>query len=271
MCASEAATSTIIRTDQIKPIQNEIAQSGPGTLIVFDVASVLMKPKDSVFDSQNKWYFKEVFGQDVDKSAEGPGADLPSTIVRTRQDEPVDLQMPITIKEAQNRGLKALGLTSSYTGSFGTIEKLEDLRITKLKKLGYDFHASWPHLESKIFNQFTPKKPKRIPAYKEGIVFVCRHNKGDLLKAFLDYSGYKPTKIIFVDNKLRNIKDVAAYARSVNIPYVGFEYVAVAERASKPLNKERVRYQAKVLSQEKRWISDEEADQRMKLGQAKAA
>lgn len=61
--------------------------------------------------------------------------------------------------------------------------------------------------------------------YFNGIVSVGRVPKGEGFIKFLKLTGYKPKKIVFVDDLEKNIKSMANAAKSLNIPYVGIWYV----------------------------------------------
>ena len=61
--------------------------------------------------------------------------------------------------------------------------------------------------------------------YFNGIVSVGGVSKGEGFIKFLNLTGYKPKKIVFVDDLEKNIKSMANAAKSLNIPYVGIWYV----------------------------------------------
>jgi hypothetical protein len=84
--------------------------------------------------------------------------------------------------------------------------------------------------------------------------------KGEVLKAFLDYAELSPKKIIFVDDKEKNLKSVEAFAREAKIPFIGFQYTAIVDRSKSLLNEKRAQLQFEVLEKEHKWLSDEEAD-----------
>lgn len=128
------------------------------------------------------------------------------------------------LADIQSKQIKAIALTSGYTGKFGYIEKREDLRIEKLKEVGISFKDSFPEIEPIIFDNIKKADPKHYPMFKEGIVFACRLPKGEVLQSFLTQAKFTPKKIIFVDNKLKNIKSVQEFCENAKIDFHGFHY-----------------------------------------------
>jgi hypothetical protein len=84
-------------------------------------------------------------------------------------------------------------------------------------------------------------------------------DKGKALKAFLNHYKLKFKKIIFIDDRKKNLESVEKTISKLNIPFVGIEYTA-AVMHTEPLNEKRAKLQFKTLSKEKKWISDSEAD-----------
>jgi hypothetical protein len=73
--------------------------------------------------------------------------------------------------------------------------------------------------------------------YKDGVLFCSGNDKGDALHAFLDYLGYCPEVVIFVDDKEYNLHAVERAAKKRNIEFIGLRYAGCDERAQ-AFNKE---------------------------------
>ena len=58
------------------------------------------------------------------------------------------------------------------------------------------------------------------------------------------------------------IESVREIARDASIPYLGIQFTA-AENQMLNLNEKRAAFQLEVLFKEKKWLSDEDADERM--------
>lgn len=57
------------------------------------------------------------------------------------------------------------------------------------------------------------------------------------------------------------------FAQEGGIEFLGIEYTAIKESKIEPLDKERADLQFKVLEKEHKWLSDEEADARIRTGE----
>lgn len=257
-----ASLAEIVKTSDLAPIESAIKQTDLETLVIFDVDDVLITARDQILQAVHKKFLEGLNKGLESRHSEEEAQKLWSLIWLARSDELVDPKMVSLIKEAQGKGLKVMALTNAWTGPFGIIPSLQDWRIGELEDFGYTFKDSWKTLKPKTFETLKSKDPKRFPLFKEGVVFTCNLPKGEVLKAFLYYAGLSPKKIIFIEDKKKNIKSVEAFAREVKIPFIGFQYTAVADRPQSPLNEKRAQLQFEVLEKEHKWLSDEEADKR---------
>jgi hypothetical protein len=261
-----AALAKIIQTSQLAPIELAIQKADSDTLVIFDVDDVLITARDQILQAAHK-KFLEGLNQDLkSRLSEEKAQKLWSIIWLARSDEPVDSKIVPLIKESQSRGLRVIALTNAWTGPFGNIPILEDWRIEELEGLGYTLKDPWRTIKSKTFGTLKSKDPKRLPVFKGGVLFTCNLPKGEVLKAFLQYAALSPNKIIFIDDKKKNLESVEAFSKAAGIPFMGFHYTAVAERPKTSLNEKRAQLQFEVLEEEHIWLSDEEADKRMQGG-----
>jgi len=155
-------------------------------------------------------------------------------------------------------------LTNAWTGTFGKIASLEDWRIQELRDLGIDVSKSFDTKQPLIFPHLKSKALKRFPIFKQGCLFTCNIAKGDILKAFLQYIGWNPHHIIFIDDKHKHLESVENFCKQAGIAFTGFHYTAVEKMPKTPLNQQIANYQFKVLEQKNRWLSDREAITRLK-------
>ncbi len=228
--------------------------------MVFDVDDVLITSIDEILKPQNKESLEEL-RHDLEKRYSKAELDeLYSIIFQGRKKVPVHPDMIKLIAHLQSKGIKVLALTHCITGKFGNIESMEDWRIQEIEKLGYFFNKSWKDLEEKSFEE----KDGKQALFKKGVIFTNHLPKGEVLKAFLDYTHLRPKHILFIDDKKKNVQSVQEIARHLDIPYTGIEYKAVEYAKYVPLNKERAKFQFAILEKEHVWLSDEEADKKMK-------
>lgn len=254
-----ASFAEIVKTSDLAPIESVIKQADSETLVIFDVDDVLITARDQILQATHKKFLERLNKGLEDRLSEEEAQQLWSIIWLARSDELVDPQIVSLIKEAQAKGLKVMALTNAWTGPFGAIPNLQDWRIGELEDFGYTFKNSWKTLKPKTFETLKSKDPKRFPVFKEGVVFTCNLPKREVLKAFLHYADLSPKKIIFVDDKKKNLKSIEAFARESKIPFIGFQYTAVMDRTKSLLNEKRAQLQFEILEKEHKWLSDEEA------------
>ena len=185
--------------------------------------------------------------------------EVTSIILLTRKNSPVDLRMISVIKNLQKSGIKVLALTNCATGRFGLIDNTENWRIAELHKHGYYFDKSWQKVKDINLKSLMQVTNDTNPIYKAGIVFVDQAGeKGPVLGAFLRYAKIKPKKIIFIDDKAKNLLSVEEFAKQHNIKFIGIEYGKTLQ-VDGALNNDIAALQFDILAKEKKWISDDEA------------
>jgi hypothetical protein len=74
-----------------------------------------------------------------------------------------------------------------------------------------------------------------------------------------------PKGNVFIDDKSKNLKSVAEFAKQNNIEFIGIEYIKALDE-KEALNKNIAQLQFEVLEKEKKWISDTEADRLLTHG-----
>ena len=66
--------------------------------------------------------------------------------------------------------------------------------------------------------------------FHQGVLFANGNDKGKVLLAFLALAGVKPAKIVFVDDKKKNVDKVDRALTDAKIPNVEFRYGAADAR-----------------------------------------
>jgi len=117
--------------------------------------------------------------------------------------------------------------------------QIKDLTLGQLQKAGFgEFSSLLPHQEV-IQLDF-------LAGYKKGIIFCGNNDKGKTLFYMLDKASYFPTKIIFIDDKVKNLKVVEKACLEQGIEFIGLRYNAYDERV-KNFSPERYEQQVKDL------------------------
>ena len=257
--AMYTVSANIVETNSLVPFEDAAESADKDTIVIFDVQEVLMVAKDQILTPLYKSDFRTIKDRIIATYSLHDQERLFSIILRNYETENVDPTLIKTLEDLKLKGVKALALTSGYTGKYGVIESRENLRLERLKKIGINFKDSFLNVEPIIFLHLKGADPKYLPMFKDGVLFACRLSKGEVLKAFLQKVNYKPKKIIFVDNQLKNIEDVEAYCADEAIEFTGFHYNFVRSKGKTELDKNLVDYQFKTLEERGIWLSDGEA------------
>lgn len=138
--------------------------------------------------------------------------------IRTQNICPVKLieeQFATVLRSLQEKGVAVMGCTHRQPS-------VAEATFRQVKSLGVDFCQSAPlfQAESAI--------PSQTPTlYSQGILFVGDYNrKIDIFKSFLFLSGQKPKKVVFIDDKLKNVEELEELTQ-LGIEYQGIHYRAI--------------------------------------------
>lgn len=257
-------------TSDLNQIKQAIFVSNKDTLVIFDIDMVLIMPTDQIFikyvDHESGPFLESVFNDIKTRRSVKEIDELKSIIQLAGHVKTVAPDTARIFNEIQKSGYKILGLTLCETGAYGNIPSLEKWRVNELKHLGMKFHHSFPNVKAGQLDPFIPDIEKYTAKYScspsadNGIVFTCHVPKGDVLDAYLQKINLRPRKIIFIDDKMKNLQTVETYCKQNNIEFLGFEYNAVKDQAKQfVMNLRLARLQFAVLEQTHVWLSDAQA------------
>jgi hypothetical protein len=255
----------IISTDKIIDIEAEFAQADNETLVIFDYDDVLLEPVDAALLTENEKVSNKIAidlmkGKNVFKDQMITALSILTRDMKTRL---VHDKCPLLITVLQSRGIKTVLLTLCGAGKQGVVEAVENVRRGHLLNVGIDFRKSWIGLKRfefpNIARKLSPFCNFHCPSFVDGMLFASGADKGNVLKAFLSkIPQYKFKKIIFIDDKLKNLKSVGKVCNEIGVQFIGIEFTYSKIKKHLALNPEIVKKQYKTLMFEKRWISDEE-------------
>ena len=133
--------------------------------------------------------------------------------------EPVQECTPKLISFLQDIDIATMALTArSFPLMQRTMEQLTNMEI--------DFTRN--SLSNKNINLTL----RDVAHYRDGVIFSGQNNKGELLVKFFETIGYHPQKVIFIDDKLKYVEQVAAAMEQANIPFVGIRYGHLDNKAA---------------------------------------
>lgn len=134
----------------------------------------------------------------------------------------VEAETPSIIKNIQEHKIPILGLTTRGGNLMpATLRQLKSLNIAFEHEL---FAKEIMMLEDKA------KVGSRAGLVTHGIIFCNGRNKGECLKQFLNNVHIKPHKIVFADDKLKNVQQLQTMCDANSIPYLGLHYTYLADK-----------------------------------------
>ncbi len=152
------------------------------------------------------------------------------------------------VKSIQEKGITVIGLTTQGLA-------LATRTKQQLASLGIDLLTTAPSREDYYFlNEY------HGVLYRHGILFTSGTPKGPALLMLLNHIGYRPKKVIFINDKESHLLDVAQSLEKEGIPFLGMRmrYNYSDERVA-AFNKELADFQFSNSSFE-RILSDEEVE-----------
>ena len=237
-----AAHAEIRKTASLEPIQKEILNSPKETLVLLDVGGTLLAYPDAVLDpSHESWKYEWFQAHCPTISREEKIACDRIILGSLGRWKLLDAKWPELIVQAQDHGAKVVAFTKvaldpSVRGS----------RAQVLRTLGIPFKDELPELT----------KGKSYE-YAMGVIETEYPAKGPVLKELLSSLVTHPKKIVFVDDRMKQIKSVDDACRELGIPCTAFHYIPLANAPQ--LNEKIADYQLSTLVNEHRWVSEREA------------
>ena len=184
------ALAKIIETDDSLVIQNELQKLTQEDLVTFDVKGVLYEPEDSLLKLKNKRFVRNFLSR-IRQDNLHEADRLEGIILLNYKPVLLDIKIPEIIKDTKERGVKIISLTGGRTGSIGSVNNRQDLRLSRLKSFGIDFTGSFK--VTRLLLERNGDGSNRIgrksefandAIFKDGVIFTSRLPKGKILGIF---------------------------------------------------------------------------------------
>jgi len=238
-------------------LEKEVSSLDEDCLVVFDVGGTLLIGADCISRSvERKNYFEEITKDFNKEELE----DFFSRMLIQKKLMLVSKETSGLIKKLQEKEVKIIALTASTTGRFGVIEKTEDKKFKELKDLDIDFSSAFPNVKEIEFVDLEKDMRGSYLRFKKGMLFGRK--KGEVLGAFLKKIKFIPRRLIFVDNKIERVNDVAQMAKKKTIEFLGLHYTAVKALLCRP-DEEVVKLQVNTFATTGKWLNDEQAKKKL--------
>lgn len=244
MITTSSNEAKIISTDNIIEIEYELSEVDSRTLVVFDYEDVLVGTIDNLFSIES---------QVIEHNFYNYGNLLPKIILAHdfKVYNLMNNKWPQLIQRIQALGAKPILLTRGIKKiALGDIkneflETISSGRQIGLLSFNIDFKKSWTFLDKIEFPEipisYTPSNIYSYnPFFNNGMIFCGGYEKGPVLLAFLSKNpDIIITKIIFIDNKMQNLKSVEKAANTLGINFIGIEYTISHTKKSHNINNKR--------------------------------
>lgn len=206
----------IINTTEIKDINNELTEN---TLVLFNIAEVLLDTETSL--GTQAW--RKFVRSRVDSKTHD---ELTLFVFEKAPPKAVEPAIPEVIRELQSSGQTTFAFTSRGRHEWyaSQIPDIDLITEKVLNQVGIDFSKTQLSGELALLPLIFPD------LFHEGVLYSGNtKDKGKLLTDLFEKTGYRPTKIIFVDDKADSLVSVEKAMTEQGIPFTGFAYARTAK------------------------------------------
>ncbi len=201
-------------------------------MIVFDVDEVLITTKDAFLRPEAEDIFlgrvKSAMNQAKTEEEKQEVERKLSVSISTCERFVIEPQTLELLNKLHSLNKKVIALTSHPTGPFGAIPSLERWKVDILNSYGFFFNKSFPNFENQSFTDLV-KENTPPPLYLDGAIFSRGFTKGEVLLSFLGrLKDFKPSKVILIDDLVKNHKTVQKSLQERGISYEGYWYQKAA-------------------------------------------
>lgn len=257
---SRAPVSNIKQIDSFEQAVAALNATDKNSLVLFDVDDTLIEPASIVLRPQIREnvaylpWLKELIDKTFKEAKKSE--DYYFSIWKTME-VPVLIEPDIVhiIRSLQDRHVKVLALTALRTGADYIIPSLPEWRFNKLKQVGIDFAKA--DLPDMTFKEL-PASNAQYPVLYHGLLCTAGVTKDAVLGAFLDRVHWKPNKVVFFDDNMKRVEQVAQEMHKRGIPFQGYQYRGGDLMPGK-LDKEVATMQFKHLVEHEEWLIEDQA------------
>lgn len=233
---SAALPATIIETSHIEDVAPLIDAE---TWFLVDLDNTFFEAAQALGHAH--WFYEQVQNRCAQgMSREEAFEDFYPLWVKTQQAcpvKPLEESFVSCVLELQKKGVVVMGLTHRQPS-------VASATFQQVTSLGVDFSKTAPSSELQLHME-----AKHPTLYQNGILFVHDLNKkGTVFLDFLGKMAQRPKKVVFIDDKRKNVEELEEVLALENISYVGVHYTAI-EQTKKIYDPAIAEIQLKCLTQ----------------------
>lgn len=221
------------------PYIAQVLKNPSKTLMLVDIDLTLTRPNHAALDIPNYKQHKHVFETMFQKEAPLFIEKVFTHALMISGQSLIDPKAPEILKKYQDKGVKVIGFTASIVGPLAPVAAVEKMRHQILQSHGLDFSGAF--LQQLLPLRSIRPYNEQFPLYYRGILFAnggrAPHTKGDVLRAFLKAMRFEPECVIVIDDRLKNIEEIASALEFYNpeIQVLGLEFMAMQDYSNKKL------------------------------------
>ena len=203
-------TAKIIEMNHMQSLQHHLSNDA---LVIFDIDNTIMEPTQELGSDQ--WFryrIQKYIGQgsSPDQALENALAEWEAvqhlTKVKLVENYTADL-----VKQLQDKKYAVIGLTTrGLSLATRTVQQLQSLSVDLSK-------TCFVNKETSFLNPHTV-------LLRKGILFTSGTHKGNAFFKLLDETGYRPKKIIFINDKATHLREIEEVAEKRKVPFLGLRY-----------------------------------------------
>lgn len=247
----QTSDSLIQKISLIREIEPALERADANTLVVFDVDDVILSPKDLAERIKAEDASKAIVKEYLEKYSREQGMRVDAIHMLSAKVELVEQRIKEIIDGLNEKGIRTIALTAMKIRTLSLVGDTLEWRVNQLKSLGLQF--PWPHTSSRL--DWTAERAGHLG----GVFFSGDIPKGKALIKFLEHFKWRPNKVIFVDDREKNIESVQAACLEAGIPYNGFLYKAAIFDQDPVFDPKIYRLRLETLFEHGRYLSDDDA------------
>lgn len=243
---------SVTSVEEILPYFEDVDMN---TMVVFDLDETLITMKDMILrpcghDLRYEYIYR------LSKKYSPRKLDYLFSLVADQAETVlVDPRWVDIIDRLQCKTPYVIAETAVDPGPFGIFQAFEDQRIKLLEGFEIYFDRVSKYLPDRVFDNLGKRTH---PLLKQGVLFSGGTPKGIVLEALLNEMDELPEKVIFIDDREKNVFSVSQAMNRLGIDYVGLHYSDKSFFNDK-CDAEVAEVQFRSLDEQGHWVSDEAA------------
>lgn len=213
--------ATIAVAKDLQPIVAKIANLPANSLIVWDLDNTIMEPKQLIGSDQ---WFEQLSKDNITKHNGDKAAAIKETVdtynyvQKHTHAKPVESNTVEVINKAKTKH-RVIGLTTRG-------KEISDATFKQLNSINVSFALTPTAIKHDVPLDLIMENCPYSMA-KDSVIFAGGRNKADCLEAYLSAMEIPLSSIphlVFVDDKIHHVQNIAAMATRLGIPCTSFHY-----------------------------------------------